>query len=40
MLQKFIEKCSRVKYVDFLDQFANARGYKILLEQELRRCYQ
>lgn len=37
LLQKYIEESSRVKYVDFLDQFANARGYKILLEQELRR---
>jgi len=37
LLQKYIEESSRVKYADFLDQFANARGYKILLEQELRR---
>lgn len=37
LLQKYIEESSRVKYADFLDQFANAKGYKILLEQELRR---
>ena len=37
LLQKYIEESSRVKYTEFLDQFANARGYKILLEQELRR---
>ncbi len=36
LLQKYIEESSRVKYTEFLDQFANARGYKILLEQELR----
>ncbi|WP_461039510.1 hypothetical protein [Tepidimicrobium xylanilyticum] len=40
LLQKYIEESSRVKYTDFLDQFANARGYKILLEQGLRGgCY-
>jgi len=37
LLKRYIEESSRVKYADFLDQFANARGYKILLEQELRR---
>lgn len=37
MLQDYIQKASKVKYVDFLDQFANARGYKILLQQELSR---
>jgi len=37
MLQDYIEKSNRVKYTDFLDQFANAKGFKILLEQELRR---
>lgn len=37
MLRKYIESSDRVKYIENLDQFANARGYKILLEQELRR---
>lgn len=37
MLQDYIQKDNKVKYVDFLDQFANARGYKILLQQELSR---
>ena len=38
MLQDYIQKANKVKYADFLDQFANARGYKILLQQELSRC--
>lgn len=37
MLKKYIESSNKIKYVENLDQFANARGYKILLEQELRR---
>ena len=37
MLRKYIEESTKVRYADFLDQFANARGFKILLEQELRR---
>jgi plasmid segregation protein ParM len=37
MLKKYIESSDRVKYIENLDQFANARGYKILLEQELKR---
>jgi plasmid segregation protein ParM len=37
LLRKYIEESTRVRYADFLDQFANAKGYKILLEQELRR---
>lgn len=37
LLQKYIEESRKLKYADFLDQFANARGYKILLERELRR---
>lgn len=37
MLQNYIQKANKVKYADFLDQFANARGYKILLQQELSR---
>ena len=37
MLKKYIESSDRVKYIENLDQFANARGYMILLEQELRR---
>lgn len=31
LLWEYIEESSRVKYTDFLDQFANACGYKILL---------
>ncbi|WP_213818260.1 ParM/StbA family protein [Garciella nitratireducens] len=37
MLNKYIESSERVKYIENLDQYANARGYKILLEQELSR---
>ena len=37
LLRKYIEESTKVRYADFLDQFANARGFKILLEQELRR---
>jgi plasmid segregation protein ParM len=37
MLRKYIESSDKIKYVENLDQFANAKGYKILLEQELRR---
>ena len=37
LLRKYIEEFTKVRYADFLDQFANAKGYKILLEQELRR---
>jgi plasmid segregation protein ParM len=37
MLQNYIQKANKVKYADFLDQFSNARGFKLLLEQELSR---
>ncbi len=37
MLRKYIESSDKIKYIENLDQFANAKGYKILLEQELRR---
>src|SRR5690606_11126319 len=37
LIARYIEESSRVKYADLLDQFANARGYKIGIEQELRR---
>ncbi len=37
MLKKYIEASNKVKYIENLDQFANAKGYKVLLEQELRR---
>jgi plasmid segregation protein ParM len=37
LLKKYIESFDKIKYVENLDQFANAKGYKILLKQELRR---
>ncbi len=37
MLRKYIESSDKIMYIENLDQFANAKGYKILLEQELRR---
>lgn len=37
MLRDYIQKADKIKYADFLDQFSNARGFKILLEQELSR---
>lgn len=37
MLKEYIETTGRVKYSEYLDNFSNARGYKLLLEQELRR---
>lgn len=39
MLRKYIESSDKIKYIENLDQFANAKGYKILLEQELRRWF-
>ena len=36
-LKTYIEESCKIKYVDFLDQFANALGFKILLDQDLRR---
>lgn len=37
MLRDYIQKANKVKYAEFLDQFSNARGFKLLLEQELSR---
>ena len=37
MLRKYIESSDKIRYIENLDQFANAKGYKILLEQEIRR---
>jgi len=37
MLRKYIESSDKIRYIENLDQFANAKGFKILLEQELRR---
>lgn len=37
MLHDYIQRANKIKYADFLDQFSNARGFKILLEQELSR---
>ena len=37
LIRRFIENNSRVKYVEFLDQFANAKSYKALMELALKR---
>ena len=37
MLRRYIESSNKIKYIENLDQYANARGYKILLQQELSR---
>lgn len=35
MLKKYIDASDKIKYADYMDNFANANGYKILLENEL-----
>lgn len=37
LIKRFIENNSRVQYVEFLDSFANAKSYKMLMEQSLKR---
>lgn len=37
MLNKYLESAEKIRYMESLDQFANAKGFKILLEQELSR---
>lgn len=37
MLREFIENNERVGYTEFLDEFANSKGYKLLAKQQLKR---
>jgi plasmid segregation protein ParM len=37
LLKRYIDSSSKVKFAEYLDQFSNAKGYKLLLQQELRR---
>lgn len=37
LIRRFIENNSRVKYVEFLDSFANSKSYKMLMEKTLKR---
>jgi plasmid segregation protein ParM len=37
LLKKYIEATERIKYSEYLDNFSNSKGNKLLLEQELRR---
>lgn len=37
LLKKYIEATEKVKYTEYLDNFSNAKGYKLILQQELRR---
>ena len=36
-LRRFIEKSNKIGYVEFLDEFANCRGYEILAKQQMMR---
>lgn len=37
LIRRFIENNDRIKYVEFLDSFANAKSYKLLMQQALMR---
>ncbi len=37
LIRRFIENNSRVQYVEFLDQYANSKSYKLLMEQALKK---
>lgn len=37
LIRRFIENNERIKYVEFLDSFANAKSYKLLMQQALMR---